>query len=184
MDGDDFMNDSVFHRLYEEYHNDVFRFLIYLMRDRTQAEDLVHEVYVRVLRAYAGFEGKSSEKTWLFSIAKNVAIDHFRKQSVRQKYAVEKFDWENTNLSSNGTLPEEFLVMSEEKKQLLDALETCTENQKMVIHMRFIQDFSVAESAEILGWTEGKVKTTQHRAIKALRRKLTFTLLEGAEDND
>ena len=68
------MDDSVFSRLYDEYHNDVFRFLIYLMRDRDQAEDLMHEVYVRVLKAYSGFEGKSSEKTWLFSIAKNVAI--------------------------------------------------------------------------------------------------------------
>ena len=78
------MKESIFHRLYDEYHQDVFRFLVYLVKNRTVAEDLSHEVYVRVLKAYERFESKSSEKTWLFSIAKNVAIDYFRKANVRQ----------------------------------------------------------------------------------------------------
>jgi RNA polymerase sigma-70 factor, ECF subfamily len=167
------MDDSVFNRLYEQYHNDVFRFLIYLMRDRDQAEDLMHEVYVRVLRAYSGFEGKSSEKTWLFSIAKNVAIDHYRKNSVRRKHSFDKFDWEKSELVSTETLPDNLIVLNEEMKELLNVLDTCTGDQKMVIHMRFIHDLSIADTAEILGWSEGKVKTTQHRAINALRKKLS-----------
>lgn len=166
------MDDSVFHRLYEQYHNDVFKFLIYLTRDRDQAEDLSHEVYVRVLRAYASFEGRSSEKTWLFSIAKNVAIDFFRKSNVRRKHAFDKFDWEKNELVSRTPIPEDFILMDEEMKTVLETLDTCTGNQKMVIHMRFIHDFSIAETAEVLNWTEGKVKTTQHRAIKALQDKL------------
>lgn len=177
------MDDSVFHRLYEEYHHDVFKFLIYLTRNRDHAEDLMHEVYVRVLKAYARFEGKSSEKTWLFSIAKNVAIDYFRKQSVRRKRTFDKFDWEKSELPSEAILPEEFAVMSEEMQKVFDLLETCTGDQKMVIHMRFIHDLSIAETAEILGWTEGKVKTTQHRAIKALRQKRQAFEMGGGEDD-
>ena len=107
------------------------------MRDRDQAEDLMHEVYVRVLRAYSGFEGKSSEKTWLFSIAKNVAIDHFRKNSVRRKHSFDKFDWEKSELSFNrNTCQMILLSLNEEMKELLNALDTCTGDQKMVIHMR------------------------------------------------
>ncbi|KXH82048.1 RNA polymerase sigma factor SigX [Sporosarcina sp. HYO08] len=166
------MDDSVFHRIYDQYHQDVFKFLIYLTGDRNGAEDLVHEVYVRVLRAYAGFEGKSSEKTWLFSIAKNVAIDHFRKKSVRKKHAFDKFDWEQQELVSLGPPPEEIVMLSEDMKELLSALDTCTGDQKMVILMRYFHDLSIAETADSLGWTEGKVKTTQHRAIKALQKKL------------
>lgn len=177
------MDDSVFDRLYNQYHNDVFRFLIYLIRDRSQAEDLMHEVYVRVLRAYAGFEGKSTEKTWLFSIAKNVAIDHFRKNSVRNKHAFDKFDWEKSELVATDSLPDELVVLNEEMKELLTALDTCTGDQKMVIHMRFIHDLSIAESADILGWTEGKVKTTQHRAIAALRNKLVALPAKGVKNN-
>ncbi|MEK5070680.1 RNA polymerase sigma factor SigX [Sporosarcina sp. FSL K6-1508] len=178
------MDDSVFHRLYEQYHQDVFKFLIYLTRDRDHAEDLMHEVYVRVLRAYAGFEGKSSEKTWLFSIAKNVAIDHFRKNTVRKKHLFDKFDWEKSELVSTGILPEELLTLSEEMQELLQALNTCTGDQKMVIIMRYFQDLTIAETAAILSWTEGKVKTTQHRAIKALQKKLNALPTEGGKLDD
>ncbi len=166
------MDDSIFHRLYEQYHQDVFAFLIYLTGDREHAEDLTHEVYVKVFKAYAGFEGKSSEKTWLFSIAKNVAVDHFRKNTVRKRHLFDKFDWEQSELTSTGKLPEEVVTLSEEMKELLFALDSCSGDQKMVIIMRYFQDLSISETATILSWTEGKVKTTQHRAIKTLRMKM------------
>ncbi len=178
------MNDSVFHQLYEKYHHDVFKFLIYLTRNRELAEDLVHEVYVKVLRSYQNFKGESTEKTWLFSIAKNVAIDYFRKQSVRRKHAADHFDWEKSELVGEAPSPDEFTVLNEQMQELLQALDTCTEDQKFVIHLRFLHDLSIIETAEILNWTESKVKTTQHRAIKALRRKLTtFPVERGKADH-
>lgn len=167
------MNDSVFHRLYDQYHQDVFQFLLYMVKNKQTAEDLMHEVYVRVLKAFSRFEGKSSEKTWLFSIAKNVAIDHFRKSSVRKRHAFDFFDWEKQELRSTEALPEELAEMNDEMKQLLNALDECTGDQKMVVIMRYFQDLSISETSQILGWTEGKVKTTQHRAIHKLRDRLT-----------
>ena len=167
------MNDSVFHRLYDEYHQDVFQFLIYLVKNRHLSEDLMHEVYIRVFRAYDRFEGKSSEKTWLFSIAKNVAIDHFRKTAVRKKHSTDFFDWETQQLVSKERIPEEIAELNEDKIFLYTMLDECTGDQKMVIIMRFFQDLSIAETADVLGWTEGKVKTTQHRAIKSLREKIS-----------
>lgn len=175
------MKDSVFHRLYDEYHQDVFQFLIYLVKNRHLSEDLMHEVYIRVFRAYDRFEGKSSEKTWLFSIAKNVAIDHFRKAAVRKKHSMDFFDWESQQLVSNEKIPEEVSMLNEDKQILYRTLDLCTGDQKLVVIMRFFQDLSIAETAEILGWTEGKVKTTQHRAIKALREKMTAG--EGGAEN-
>ena len=168
----EWMKESIFHRLYDEYHQDVFRFLVYLVKNRAVAEDLSHEVYVRVLKAYERFESKSSEKTWLFSIAKNVAIDYFRKTNVRQRHTFDAFDWEQEQLISPNKSPEQFAELNDEMKRLLAVLEQCTGDQKMVIVMRYFQELSVAETADILGWTEGKVKTTQHRAIKVLREKL------------
>ncbi len=164
--------ESIFHRLYDEYHQDVFQFLIYLVKNRSVAEDLSHEVYVRVLKSYDRFRGNSSEKTWLFSIAKNVAIDHFRKMAVRDRHHFNAFEWENEQLISSEKSPEQFLELSEDLRGLLHALELCTGDQKMVIVMRFFQELSVQETAQVLGWTEGKVKTTQHRAIHALRARL------------
>lgn len=108
-----------------------------MTRDREQAEDLVYEVYVR---AYKDFKGKNSEKTWLFSIAKNVAIDHFRKQTVRKKYNDAYFDWDKNELMSERMLPDHSIFRTEQMHELLQALETCTEDQLLVVHLRYLQD--------------------------------------------
>ena len=170
-----------FHRLYDSYHQDVFNFLFYLTKNRSAAEDLSHEVYVRVLKSYERFEGKSTEKTWLFSIAKNVAIDYFRKKQIRDKHSFTTFDWETEQLVSSTPTPEQFTEMNEQLRQLLSALEMCTGDQKMVVIMRYMQQLSVQETAEILGWTVAKVKTTQHRALKNLRQIMERQ--EGKEAN-
>ena len=169
------MKESVFHRLYDLYHKDVFQFLIYLVKNRIVAEDLSHEVYVRVLKSYERFEGRSSEKTWLFAIAKNVAIDYFRKNAVRSAHSFDAFEWETESLVSPTKSPEVLTELNDDMRELLDALEKCTGNQKMVIIMRYFQELSIAETAAILNWSEGKVKTTQHRAINKLREILTNT---------
>ena len=146
-----------------------------MVKNRSVAEDLSHEVYVRVLKSYERFQGRSSEKTWLFAIAKNVAIDYFRKNSVRSSHTFDAFNWETESLVSTSKTPEVLTELNDEMRQLLDALEECTGDQKMVIVMRYFQELSIAETAAILNWTEGKVKTTQHRAINKLREILTNT---------
>ena len=168
----EWVQESIFHRLYDTYHQDVFNFLFYLVKNRSVAEDLSHEVYIRVLKSYDRFEGKSSEKTWLFSIAKNVAIDHFRKKQIRDKHAFTAFDWETEQLVSPVPSPEEYTEHNDQLQQILVALEECSGDQKMVVIMRYMQELSIQETAEVLGWTIGKVKTTQHRALKNLRQIL------------
>lgn len=164
--------DSVFDHLYQKYHQDLFRFLFYMVKNKELAEDLVQEVYIRVLKAYDRFEGNSSEKTWLFSIAKNVAIDHFRKQKGWKKWLLEKLDFSATQISDQLPLPEELAQQREEIKLIYHYLDQCTVDQKMVIILRYIHELSISETAEALDWTESKVKTTQHRAIKTLRKMM------------
>ncbi len=66
--------EETFQILYDAYHQDLYQFLFYMVKDKSQAEDLAQEVYIRVLNSYHTFEGRSSEKTWLLSIARHVAI--------------------------------------------------------------------------------------------------------------
>lgn len=166
------MNEQLFHRLYNQFHQDVFQFLIYLVRDRSVAEDLSQDVYIRAIRSYGSFKQNASEKTWLLTIAKNIAIDYFRKQKVKSNFAFDYFDWENDQLATSENTPEQQALLNEEKKQILQALEQCTYDQKIVIILRFIQQLSVNETALILEWTESKVKTTQHRAMQKLKEVL------------
>ncbi|MEK3885944.1 RNA polymerase sigma factor SigX [Bacillus sp. FSL K6-3431] len=168
--------DSVFQDIYEKYHQDLFRFLFYMIKNREETEDLVQEVYIRVMRYYDRFEGKSTEKTWLFSIAKNVAIDHFRKQKGWKERIYEKFDWELYQIKDDGALPEDEALRHEEIRYLYSCLDNCSTNQRLVLVMRYLNGFSIAETAEVLKWSESKVKTTQHRALKSLK-----TLMEIAQ---
>ncbi|WP_409301451.1 RNA polymerase sigma factor SigX [Peribacillus sp. SCS-155] len=162
--------DSVFQELYDKYHQDLFQFLIYLVKDRQLAEDLSQEVYIKVLKAYGRFEGKSSEKTWLFSIARNAAIDHFRKQRTWKQRLFSNFDWDNHQISDPGVLPEEIAVQNENLRQIYKALDYCSMDQRSVIVLRYIQSLTISETALVLDWTESKVKITQHRALKAIKK--------------
>ncbi|MFP5113443.1 RNA polymerase sigma factor SigX [Bacillaceae bacterium C204] len=167
--------DSVFDELYQKYHHDVFQFLFYMVRNKEQAEDLVQEVYIRVFKSYRRFEGKSSEKTWLFSIARNVAIDFFRKQKGWKERLLEKFDWSTDQLRDVYPIPEEIAMQKEEIRWVYNCLEYCTFDQRAVIILRYIQDLSIAETAQALGWTESKVKTTQHRSLKVLKKYMELS---------
>jgi RNA polymerase sigma-70 factor (ECF subfamily) len=171
--------DSVFDDLYSKYHHDVFQFLFYMVKDREQAEDLVQEVYIRVLRSYDRFEGKSSEKTWLFSIARNVAIDFFRKQKGWKQRIIEKFDWSTNQVKDKNPIPEEITIQHEEVQMMYHCLDQCTIDQRMVIIMRYLQELSISETAETLNWTESKVKTTQHRALKVLKTHMQLLTEKG-----
>ncbi|MFJ5715690.1 RNA polymerase sigma factor SigX [Neobacillus novalis] len=167
--------DSVFEELYQKYHHDVFQFLFYMVRNKEHAEDLVQEVYIRVFKSYDRFEGKSSEKTWLFSIARNVAIDFFRKQKGWKEKLLEKFDWSTNQVKDEYPIPEEITVQKEEIKWIYKCLEFCTMDQRAVIILRYLQDLSIAETAKALGWTESKVKTTQHRSLKVLKKQMEMS---------
>jgi RNA polymerase sigma-70 factor, ECF subfamily len=184
MNGEGMALDSVFNDLYEKYHQDVFQFLFYMVRNREQAEDLMQEVYIRVLKSYQQFEGKSSEKTWLFSIARNVAIDSFRKQKGWKQRIMEKFDWSSQQVKDEYPIPEEIALQREEIQMMYKGLENCTVDQRMVLIMRYIQELSITETAEALGWTESKVKTTQHRALKVLKKNMEELLGKEESTNE
>ncbi|MGX1263907.1 RNA polymerase sigma-70 factor (ECF subfamily) [Rossellomorea marisflavi] len=175
---------SVFEDMYKKYHQDVFQFLLYMVQNRQLAEDLVQEVYIRVLKSHQHFEGKSSERTWLFSIAKNVAIDHFRKQKNWKNRLLDKFDWNRSELSDEKPLPEEIALANEEVRELYECLKYCSTDHRMVIIMRYLQELSIVETAEILNWSESKVKTTQHRAVKWLRMEMNRRLRKEGDDSE
>ncbi|MFD2640317.1 RNA polymerase sigma factor SigX [Piscibacillus salipiscarius] len=162
---------AVFQELYEKYHQDLFSFIYYMVKDQTTTEDLVQEVYIRVLKSYDTFKGESSEKTWLFSVARHVTIDHFRKYGKQKKHTANQFDVnEHSNLlKDQSPTPQEIAEKSEEIQDMYKCLDECTEDQRMVIILRYIQQLSIKETADVLNWTTSKVKTTQHRAISVLK---------------
>ncbi|MEM5594086.1 sigma-70 family RNA polymerase sigma factor [Niallia circulans] len=112
--------------LYERYSQELIHFLIYLGVKKEEAEDLVQEVFIRLLKTKCLFKGESSERTWLYTIAKNIAIDHFRKQ--KNSYT---FDCEiPIHIKDEQALPDEVAMKKEQLDWINHLLCCCTEDQK------------------------------------------------------
>jgi RNA polymerase sigma-70 factor, ECF subfamily len=151
---------------FHQYSDDVFHFLIYRM-GTGDVEDLVQEVFIRAIRGIDSFNGDSSPKTWLFSIARNLAIDEMKSKRWRRMITFQPF-----HEPKNEDTPEKLFQENEETHELYKAIRKLKENYRDVIILRGIKEFSVDETAEILNWTPNKVRSTYHRAKSALQKKL------------
>lgn len=165
---------TTFETLYDNYHQDLYQYVFYMVRNQEEAEDILQDVYVKVLKSYQTFRGESSEKTWLFSIARHTTLDFFRKQKRLRDRMSNLFsnDTEEQLIKDDAALPEEIVMLDDQMKRIYKALNKCSDDQKQVIILRYIQSFSIQETADIMSCSISKVKTNQHRAIKKLQNLL------------
>ena len=159
-------NDQI-KEIYQKYVGDVFRFLRSFTGSKEEAEDLTQEVFIRVLKALSDDSDQFLHKTWIFSIAKNVAIDHYRRKKLAQFHPKE---W--MNLFSREGNPENELELKESSNEVQQVLMQLKLAHRMVVILRCLKDMSVKETAEILGCSESKVKVDYHRGLKELEQIL------------
>lgn len=153
---------------YMQFHQTIFKYILLMVKDYQQAEDLTHETFVKAYKYHNTFKRNSSAKTWLFSVAHNVTIDYLRKQKPIQLFK-EVF---NSKKDPN-PLPEQIVQIKESSHELYKALASLKESYREVIILRKIKGFSIIETANILDWTESKVKSTLNRAMPALEKQLS-----------
>jgi RNA polymerase sigma-70 factor (ECF subfamily) len=151
--------------LYREFAPPVLRFL--RSQGATEPEDLLAECFVQIVRNVATFSGdEAGFRAWTFTIARSRLADSWRRAGRRPVVPVaDPTDHGEETVSG----PEEAMMGDVAIAEILDRL---TPDQRAVISLRFVDRFSLAETAEILGRSEGAVKLLQHRAIKALRKAL------------
>ena len=165
---------AVFEQLYDRYHQDLYQFIFYMVKERETTEDLIQEVYIKVLKSYSSFKGESSEKTWLFSIARHVVYDYFRSLKRKRNRILDFFDWtdKGEKIPDRNIALEDAAIMKEEVEKVFESLNKCSKDQQSVLILRYLHSFSIQETAEILNFSVSKVKTTQHRGLQLLRKLL------------
>ncbi|MCM3387875.1 RNA polymerase sigma factor [Ureibacillus chungkukjangi] len=160
--------------IYNQHYLDVYRFLVCFSGNQNDAEDLTQEVFIRVLKSLPNFKTDSNFKTWIFSIAKHVALDHYRKKKFSTIFKEGFF----SKLESKEKKPDEEYEKTELEHYVHEAISKLKPNHRAAVILRGINEFSVKETAEILQCSEAKVKVDYHRALKDLKRKLD---LDGKE---
>lgn len=151
-----------------EYEKDISNYLVYYT-GTTDVEDMVQETFLRAIRALNRFKNESSPKTWLISIARNTAIDFYRKKSVWNRLK-QIIDFESPKLQEQGA--EEAVVKKIEYAHLYEVINTLKSNYRDVILLRGIAELSSKEAGQVLGWSENKVNVTFSRAMKKLNEQL------------
>ena len=151
----------------DEYGESILTYILLMVRDYQQAEDLTQETFIKAYRHQQKFEQKSSVKTWLFSIAQNVTKDYFRKKHPLQHYwglTMEEKDYKPT--------PEQIVAMNFQTEKLYRTIQQLKPSYRHVIILRKLKEFSSEETALVLNWSESKVKMTLKRALVKLKNEL------------
>ncbi|WP_245741960.1 RNA polymerase sigma factor [Anaerobacillus arseniciselenatis] len=151
---------------YEQHSESIFKFILMMTHDYQKSEDLTHETFINAYKYYDSFQQNASPKTWLFTIARNVTVDYMRKQKPLVFFKTIFFTQDSK------PLPQEALEIKEEVNEIYRILQSLKPSYREVIILRKIKGFSIKDTAEILGWSESKVKSTLSRALKTFEQRL------------
>jgi len=158
---------DAFGLLYDHYQPSIYRFLYYRTRSVVVAEDLTSETFFRALRNMASFRWQGKDfGAWLMTIARNLATDHFKAGRTRLEMTTE--DMGQHDDATEG--PETAVLASLTNEILLQALTELPNEQKDCLVMRFLQGMSIAETAQVLGRSEGAIKQLQLRGVRNLAK--------------
>jgi RNA polymerase sigma-70 factor (ECF subfamily) len=164
---------EAFGLIYDRYVDTVFRFVYFRVGNRQLAEDLTSETFLRALRRIGSFSWQGRDLgAWLVTIARNLVADHFKSGRYRLEVTTgDVLDAEREARGPEGS-PEAAVVDHITNVALLSAVKQLNPEQQECIVLRFLQGFSVAETAKAMGKNEGAIKALQYRAVRALARLL------------
>ncbi len=151
--------------LFERHQTMLYNFFLRLTGNRAASEDLVQEVFIRILKYRAGYLGDSRFNIWMFQIARNAHIDHLRKQK-----GTLALDDQYDEAPSLERRPDERFEADEEAALVRRALEHLPLKKREILVLFRFQGLKLREIADLLGVQVGTVKVQVHRALKELGR--------------
>ncbi len=170
-------DEAAFPLLYRRYERRLLAFLVPYVGDLALAEDLLQESFLRVFRQRASYEPRGAFRTWLFAIARNLALDQLRRRRSLGEPASPLREQTKVEADAEGLLdpaPDALGVLAgrEAATRLQAALLELYEEDRASILLSRLEGLRYREIAEILGSTEGAVKVRAHRALLTLRKRL------------
>lgn len=160
---------EAFTQLYEEYFNKIYRYVVIKIGDRTEAEDMTQQVFIKALQSISSFKWKGVPfSAWLYRIAHNQIVDYLRKNSKKPPTLNEDLPL----AGDSGDNPQSIAERNIDIDRLLNATQHLTEAQREVISLRFTSELPTAEVARIMGKSVGAIKALQHSAVIALRKRI------------
>lgn len=165
---------SAFNQLVLRYRERLFSVVYNLTANREDATDLVQESFIKAFSSISRFKGSSSFFTWLYRIAVNTTLSHLKKTRRRRFFSLENIHEEASQADVLETLTarhqtDKPVLLRELQEKLNDALQALSEKHRLVVVLFEVQGLSHAEIAEIIGTSEGTVRSRLHYAKQQLQ---------------
>lgn len=162
-----------FGEIYDRYVDTVFRYVYFRVGNRMLAEDLTSDTFLRALKRIGSFTWQGRDLgAWLVTIARNLVADHYKSKRYKLEVSTGSVLDDDTEDRGPEGSPEATVVDHITNLTLLTAVKLLPPEQQECIVLRFLQGFSVAETAQTMGKNTGAIKALQYRATRALARNL------------
>jgi len=172
---------AAFNQLFEAYSDKIYRLAAGLLENKTEAEGIVQDTFMRLIERLDQFEGRSKLGTWLYRVAYNLCQDRLRK---RKPVSPLILDYDDDSLPLPTVfidwdqLPEHSLTAAEINTELDKAINTLPPKLKTVFMLREVEGLSTQECAEVLEISISAAKVRLHRARLLLREQLAAYFAE------
>ncbi len=153
--------------LYNDYYDKITRYALAHIGDRTEAEDIAGEVFLKALESLGTYKERGIPmQAWLFRIAHNLVVDHLRKMAKRKTVPIDTVQVE-TDVNPVTTAEQRIEV-----ERVTKAMEQLSQKQREVLGLRFFGELTAKETGSILGKSDGAVREMQRAAMEKLRKLL------------
>jgi RNA polymerase sigma-70 factor (ECF subfamily) len=170
---------DAFETLVRRFERPLFNFILRSVRDADRSEELLQEVFLRVIQRAAEFQGGSKVSTWIYTIARNLCIDTSRKMVFRRHRSLDAPSGDDPDgptmmdrVVAATPLADREVIGGDLKERIARAVEELPEEQREVFLMRELQDLAFKDIAEIVGVPENTVKSRMRYALERLQRAL------------
>lgn len=158
---------TVTSELYKRYSTKIFRRCISLVKDQATAEDLTHDIFMKILLNISSFRGKSKVSTWIYAITYNFCIDHLRKTKKARFQLNDYKNYEGELVEFQEDLGELRQIKVDRLKKILEQLHI---EEKMILLMKYQENFSIKQIQDILEISESATKMRIKRAKEKVRK--------------
>jgi RNA polymerase sigma-70 factor (ECF subfamily) len=165
---------ALLHALVGQYQYRLIRYFTYLVGRRDPVDDLVQETWLRILERGHSYDGQSRFEPWLFTVARNLALDYMRKRpafSLDSKDSPEP-DLESLSPVSRAPSPFEQAARTEDAQRLAYSLQLLEPIYREALVLRFQEDLSLQEMADVIGASVSTVSSRIYRGLAALRAQM------------
>jgi len=164
--------------LYERYVSRIYSYIYYRTGNQHDAEDLTARVFFRALRHVENYKDRGLPlSAWLYRIAHNLVANWHRDNSRRKEIPLDEI----ILVRHSGDLPEAVLI---EKENLLHVIHRLPPDRQQLIILKFVEHLSNAEIGQVMGRSEGAVKSLYHRTLLSLRDDFYLILISGSNEGE